>query len=410
MKIAFVLTEFPSISETFILEQIIGLLKRGHDVEIFAKQKGNHSEAQEEIEVYRLMKRTTYFNMPKDIITRAAKAFFLAIGNLKKDPVKIWKSLNYFRYRNSRLIYFLVSFLPKKFEIIHCHFGSNGILAAQAKDIGVSGKVVTAFHGVDMSAFVQKYGNAAYRTLFSKGDLFMPISDYWKNKLIKMGCPEHKITVHRMGIDLGNFRFCERKPSGTIKILSVGRLVQKKGHEYAIRAVAKLMKGVGNIEYVIAGDGPLREKLQRLAAELNIEERVKFLGAISHEKVRQLYGQFHIFVLPSITADDGDQEGIPVVLMEAMATGVPVVSTFHSGIPELIEDGISGFLVPERDVDALAGKLKFLIQNTDIWGQVSHRARKVVEENYNIEKLNDLLVGIYEDLRRGNNPGEPGKK
>jgi len=404
MKIAFIVGGFPTLSETFILNQITGLLDMGYDVEIFAQFNPQERKVHADIEKYQLMRRVHYFNIPHNKIKRILKAIFLIIKNFYKDPLKILKSLNVFRYGKTalslRLLYALIPFLDKKFDIIHCHFGPNGIIGAYLKEIGISGKLITTFHGYDMSTFIVNNGNNVYEKLFLNGNLFLPISDYWKRKLIRLGCDEKKIIVHRMGIDLKKFKFSERikQPGEPIKILTIGRLVEKKGHEYAIRAIAKVVKKYRNIEYLIAGDGPLRNKLEGLVQELGIEKHVKFLGAIEQNEVLKLYQQAHIFVLPSITASNGDQEGIPVVLMEAQATGLPVISTYHTGIPEVIVEGKSGFLVPEKDVDALAERLEYLIEHPEIWPEMGRYGRKFVEEKYDIKKLNQKLVEIYQKL------------
>ena len=205
-----------------------------------------------------------------------------------------------------------------------------------------------------------------------------------------------------MGIDLKKFKFSERmkQPGEPIKILTIGRLIEKKGHVYAIRAIAKVVKKYRNIEYLIAGDGPLRNKLEGLVQELGIEKHVKFSGAIEQNEVLKLYQQAHIFVLPSITTSNGDQEGIPVVLMEAQATGLPVISTYHTGIPEVIVEGKSGFLVPEKDVDALAERLEYPIEHPELWPDMGRYGRKFVEEKYDIKKLNQQLVEIYSNILR----------
>ena len=404
MKIAFIVGGFPTLSETFILNQITGLLDMGYDVEIFAQFNPQERKVHADIEKYQLMRRVHYFNIPHNKIKRILKAIFLIIKNFHKAPLKILKSLNVFRYGKTalslRLLYTLIPFLDKKFDIIHCHFGPNGIIGAYLKEIGISGKLITTFHGYDMSTFIVNNGNNVYEKLFLNGNLFLPISDYWKRKLIRLGCDEKKIIVHRMGIDLKKFKFSERikQPGEPIKILTIGRLVEKKGHEYAIRAIAKVVKKYRNIEYLIAGDGPLRNKLEGLVQELGIEKHVKFLGAIEQNEVLKLYQQAHIFVLPSITASNGDQEGIPVVLMEAQATGLPVISTYHTGIPEVIVEGKSGFLVPEKDVDALAERLEYLIEHPEIWPEMGRYGRKFVEEKYDIKKLNQKLVEIYQKL------------
>ncbi|MBA7689291.1 GDP-mannose-dependent alpha-(1-6)-phosphatidylinositol monomannoside mannosyltransferase [subsurface metagenome] len=132
-----------------------------------------------------------------------------------------------------------------------------------------------------------------------------------------------------------------------------------------------------------------------------IKNYVKILGAVEQDEILKLYQQAHIFVLPSVTASNGDQEGIPVVLMEAQAVGLPIISTYHSGIPEVIMDGKSGFLVPEKDVNALADRLDYLIEHPEIWSEMGRCGRNFVEEKYDIKKLNQQLVEIYQNLIRG---------
>jgi len=414
MKIAIIVSEFPKFSETFILNQITGLLDLGHEVEIFAFYNPKEKKVHDDVEKYRLMERVHYFNIPDSMIKRVLKAIFLIITNFHKSPIKILKSLNVFKYGKKalslKLLYVVVPFLGKKFDIIHCHFGPNGIIGAYLKEVGINSKLITTFHGYDMSMFISNHGEGIYKNLFLRGDLFMPISEHWKKKLIEMGCEEGKIIVHRMGIDVEKFEFSERRKTGTIKILSVGRLVEKKGHEYAIKALAKVVNKNGkDIIYRIVGDGPLKDKLMSLAEELGIEDCVEFMGNVEDEELLKLYKESHIFILPSVTASDGDQEGIPVVLMEAQAMGLPVISTYHSGIPEVVIDGKSGFLVPEKDVDALAEKMEFLVEHPELWSEMGRHGREFVEKHYDIRRLNKRLVEIYQNLIRKENNNDSGR-
>ena len=408
MKIAFIVTVFPKLSETFILNQITGLLDMGHDVEIFAEYNPNEKKVHPDVEKYQLMKRVHYFDMPKNKIKRVLKASYLIIINFHKSPVGILKSLNLFRYEKSalslKLLYSLIPFLDTNFDIIHCHFGPNGIIGASLKEIGVKGKIITTFHGSDLSAFILSNGKDVYNDLFLNGDLFLPIGEHWKKKLIELGGDEKKIIVHRVGIDLEKFKYSERKIQlgEHIKLLTIGRLVEKKGHEYAIKAIAKIITKHKNVIYVIAGDGSLRGKLKSLVTECGIANHVKFLSNVEDDELLKLYGKSHIFVLPSVTACNGDQEGIPVVLMEAQATGLPIISTYHSGIPEIVVDGRSGFLVPERDVDAFVEKLEYLIEHIELWPEMSRYGNNFVEERCDIQKLNQRLERIYEALIIGN--------
>jgi colanic acid/amylovoran biosynthesis glycosyltransferase len=142
---------------------------------------------------------------------------------------------------------------------------------------------------------------------------------------------------------------------------------------------------------------------------LNIRDRVKLLGWKRQEEVVALLSGADILLAPSVTGADGDQEGIPVVLMEALAQGVPVLSTYHSGIPELVQDGQSGFLVPERDVAALADKLGYLVQHPECWPELGRAGRRYVETYYDINKLNDQLVDLYRRLLTTDGPGHTDK-
>jgi len=402
VRIAFLVRKFPALSETFILNQITGLLDRGHEVEIFAEADPKELKVHQDVTKYRLLERTHY--LPANFWIRLLKALYLIACNFYKHPLGILRTLNIFKYRHHagslRLLYTFVALQNKKFDIIHCHYGPVGNLGAHLKQLGCPGKLVTTFHGFDISIYVTRKGPHVYDNLFAACDLCLPISQFWREKLIQLGCDAQKIRVHHMGIDLEKFHYAARqaKPRELLKILSVGRLTEKKGHQYAARAVAKVAAKYDNILWVIAGDGPLRSDIETLVSQLGIANFVNFLGAIEQNEVRNLYQQAHIFLLPSITASDGDMEGIPVVLMEAEAVGLPVVTTTHSGIPELVVHGKSGLLAAEKDVDSLAEKLQYLIEHPELWAEMGRAGREHVEKHYDIKKLNDKLVRIYQNL------------
>jgi colanic acid/amylovoran biosynthesis glycosyltransferase len=407
MKIAFIVTEFPALSETFILNQITGLLDLGHDVEIFAATNPHDKKTHSDIIKYGLMKRVNYFfddSVSRNRANRVLKAIYLITSNFHKSPLIILKSLNAFKYGVNALslllLYSTVCLLERQFDIIHCHFGSNGIVGTQLKDIGISGKLITTFYGSDLTSFLKKKGEKVYHNLFLCGDIFLPICDYFKKKLVALKCDEKKIMIHRLGADIESFQVVhnkagQEKPS---KILTIGRLSEKKGHIYSLKAFAKIIKKHKNLKYIIAGDGPLRTELEKLATELKLSDNVEFMGAVNELEVKALFKEAHIFVLSSVTGYDGDQEGTPTVLVEAQACGLPVISTYHSGIPEVVIDGKSGFLVPEKDVDALAEKMEYLIEHPYVLPEMGSYGRMFVEEHHNIKKLNQRLVNIYHNL------------
>jgi len=318
-----------------------------------------------------------------------------------RKPMPLLRSLNVFKFgREASSLGIFYKVLPffetgvDEYDIVHCHFGPNGNLAALLKEVGaITGKIVTAFHGEAGHTEQRRYAKR-YDLLFEVGDLILPMSERERRRLIELGCSPQKIAVHRMGVDLSKFVFAPREPrnDGNVHLLTVARLVEKKGVEYAIKAVANVFEKCPYIEYNIAGDGPLRGDLENLIGTLSVGDRVKLLGWRRQEEILELVKGADILLAPSVTSEDGDQEGIPVVLMEALAQGLPVLSTYHSGIPELVQDGKSGFLVPERDVNALAEKLEHLVKHQEIWADMGRAGRAYVERYYNIDKLNDQLV------------------
>ncbi|MDT7541863.1 MAG: colanic acid/amylovoran biosynthesis glycosyltransferase [Acidobacteriota bacterium] len=406
MRVAILVTDFPSVSETFILNQITGLLDRGHEVAIFAEREGERSPVHPDVERYDLLSITSYERMPHKRLRRLLNSPKLLLTRDHRSFIVRLRALNFFKHgaqaASLKLLHAASQFADSKpYDIIHCHFGSNGVKGALLRDAGaLRGKLVTSFHGYDLSAYTKERGAKVYQTLFRKGDLFLPVSERWKARLVEMNCPRDKIKTHRSGIDLDAFAFREphAPADGRVALITVARLVEKKGLEYAVRAVAQLIKEGRLIEYDIIGDGALREYLQSVIDEAGMGGAIRLVGWKSRADVREMLRRSHIFLGPSVTGHDGDEEGIPVSLMEAMATGLPVVCTAHSGIPELVQDSVSGFLVPERDALSLAERLSFLIDREDSWRELARRARSVVEERHDIGKLNDELVEIYRRL------------
>ena len=192
-----------------------------------------------------------------------------------------------------------------------------------------------------------------------------------------------------------------RGPDEPTRIVVVGRLVEKKGVSHAIEAVARLRDSGRAVRLSIVGDGPLRLELESMVEALRVGDRVQFLGSKTREEVAEILAAAHLLLAPSVTAADGDQEGIPNTLKEAMAAGLPVVSTLHSGIPELVEDGRSGFLVPERDSEALADRVGWLVDRPDSWPDMGRAGRSRVEAEYDIAKLSMRLVELYQSVLEG---------
>jgi colanic acid/amylovoran biosynthesis glycosyltransferase len=410
MRIAVLVGAFPTVSETFIVNQVTGLLDRGHDVRIIAEKVGKPEVIHSEIITYGLMERVRYSAVLPDEYPRRFVAALPLFGrfvlNKPMDGARFITSTTLGRLEAPLdLLSGSAAFRElDSFDVLLCHFGPMGARAVRLREAGiVRGSVATVFHGFDVSALVKRAGAGAYAQLFRSGDLFLPISEHWRQRLIALGCPEARTVVHRMGIDCSHFDFAirERAEDEPLRLATVARLVEKKGVEYAIRAVAQLVEQGVDATYSVVGDGPLRASLERLIAELGLSGRVNLLGALSHADVVALLAGSHIMVAPSVTAANGDMEGIPVAIMEAMASGLPVVSTHHSGIPEIISDGVTGYLVPERDTAALAAKLHHVATHPSDWPRVAHAARAFVQEHHDVSALNDQLAHRLEALVRG---------
>jgi colanic acid/amylovoran biosynthesis glycosyltransferase len=411
MKIAFIVGQFPVLSETFILNQITGLILRGHKVDIYSYPTDDIDKVHPDVEKYDLLKHTHYYpRVPENYFWRLIKGLELVFRHFSKAPLLFMRSLNIFKYgkraASMRLLYAIVPLLDTEaYDIIHCQFGMYGIDGMIYRDIGaIKGKLITSFRGYDISWYVKESGEQVYNELFAKGDFFLANCEFFRHRAIKLGCDKQKIIVHGSSIDCSKFTFKARNPhpDGKIRIATTGRLVEKKGIEYSIRAVAKLTSIHPNIEYNIIGDGYLKEHLQQLIEELSVTQQVNLLGWKNQKEIIEILDKTHLFIAPSVTAEDGNQDAPVNTLKEAMAMGLPVIGTLHGGIPELVKDGISGFLVPERDADAISKMLSYLIKHPEIWQEMGSSGRACVEKHYDINKLNDELVEIYHQVTTNN--------
>jgi colanic acid/amylovoran biosynthesis glycosyltransferase len=260
---------------------------------------------------------------------------------------------------------------------------------------------IVSFHGADVMVEMDK---TAYREatlqMLDAVKLVLVRSDSLRRALADLGCDPEKIEVQRTGIPLAEFPFRERvfPENGQWRFMQAGRLIEKKGLPVTFRAFAVFLQQYPSATLRIAGEGPLLDELQDLARELGIEERVSFTGFISQEELRDIYYRSHIFLHPSQTGHDGNQEGIPNSMLEAMTTGLPVFATQHGGIPEAIENGVSGVLVPERDHVALSRALISAAQDSNFISKVSRIGAEVVRKEFDMSQQARRLEEIYLNL------------
>jgi colanic acid/amylovoran biosynthesis glycosyltransferase len=408
VRIAFIVNEFPVISETFILDQIAGLIAHGCEVDVYAQRILGDAESHPEVRTLALMKRAYSLSRPLAgrramRIAQAAHyvggAWLKAPGPVSGALSRIWSASGSSRLESINRVLPFACRGP--YDIVHCHFGPNGILAVALRDMGAfKCPVVTQFHGFDASSYVQEHGENVYRDLFRKGELFLCVSERIRSLILGWGCDARTALVHHTGVKVSQIPFVQRDPfsGGAPRLLSVSRLVEKKGLDFGLRAVARLVQEFPQLEYTVVGDGPERDALTTLAHELRIDNNVRFVGAKTRAEMSAIMADAHVMLTPSIRARSGDEEGIPVVLMEALASGLPVVSTKHAGIPELIVDGVTGLLAPERDTIALAKQVERMLRGPAERLAMIAEGRRSVERAFDSDLLNTQLLGHYREL------------
>jgi colanic acid/amylovoran biosynthesis glycosyltransferase len=410
MRILFIVEHFPSFSETFVLNQVTGLLDLGNDVTIYAVGKPSGSVTHPDVEKYNLLERTwSGANVPTSRKQRLLGALRNFPKLFKRCGFRAFLSINPLRHGKKAInLGFFYSCLPlvnreTTFDAIHCHFGDKGLLALAWREMGlVSGPLSTVFHAHELAGLSDREGRNLYGPLFRSNTLLLPISERWRQRLIHWGANPEQTLVHHMGIDIGAYCYSPHFPelNEPVNILTVARLVEQKGYEYAIRAVAKLSNmTTRKLHYTIIGSGDgagnLEYPLRQLVTKLGIGSLVTFAGPQPQDIVQHYMQRSNMFLLPSVTTSNGFQEGIPVALMEAMASGLPVITTRHSGIPELVQHEISGFLAEERDVDLLVEALSRLIADNNLFVRISVEGRKKVENEFDVDKLNLKLNEIF---------------
>ncbi|WP_234573103.1 glycosyltransferase [Rhodohalobacter sp. 614A] len=285
----------------------------------------------------------------------------------------------------------------EKPDLVHAHFGYDAVKLIKAtQKSGIP--LLTSFYGTDVSRLPSEFGwKRRYRKLAANAAHFIAASEFMKNQLIKLGFPEEKISIVRFGVDLNGANFNESLPS-TPKVMMVGRMVEKKGFEYGIQAISNLReKGIKPIVNIY-GYGPGMKGLKDLTKKSGLLEQVHFHGYQPVERILEAHHQHSLLLAPSITAKDGDMEGLPNTILEAMAQGTPVVTTRHAAIPEVIEDKKTGFLVNERDADGLADIMEKIFRNEFDLNQIRHKARKTIEEAYSIQQMVRNVEAIYDKI------------
>lgn len=398
-KVYFFVRTFPVLSQTFVLNQVKDLKDEGLDVHVLAVNPINDTSSVlssifgEDVNE----KVTSILPEPhskKSWIIMLLGALFCACAKRRWPIIGLASSLvrkkNFFSAKD--LLCLAWHLRNKNIVMENCiaHFGSNGVVLdylRKAKLIDCE-NLFTVFHGYEISRYDQlKLWQEEYGKLSGK---LLPISEHWAESLVNFGANKSSIEVVHMGVDVDTFSFSDKELSSPLQVLSVARATEKKGLKYAIEAI---LNSELDVHLTLIGDGKLLPSLRVLVEQHSNKSRVTFLGACPPERVSSELKKTDLFLLPSVQDSMGDKEGIPVSLMEAMASGVIVLSTIHSGIPELIDDGVSGFLVPERDALAIQEKMKEIAKNPAL-SIIRKNARAKVDNEFNAATLSKQLLSL----------------
>lgn len=316
---------------------------------------------------------------------------------LKKIQWKLWQYDIYLSFKDktfaTELNKEIENFKP---DIIHCHFGYEGLkILDNIKDKTIP--IILHFHGFCASQMMEKKSYIKkMRYYLDKKNVFpVFVTEHFKKRF-----QENKINISSSillycGIDIEKFKRNHYTKKDKKIFLQVSSLAEKKGQEYTINAFSKFIKNEENknIELIITGDGAKKEQLIKLANELNVADYVNFVGNVSHQEAKRMMENADVFVHHSITAENGDQEGIPNAIMEAMAMELPVISTYHSGIPELVEDGVNGYLVNEKDIDTYAQRMHDILN----WNYKPENRQRVIDK-FEYIKHNEHLESFYKEI------------
>jgi len=288
--------------------------------------------------------------------------------------------------------------------LVHAHFATDAAVVLPIC-IRLRLPLVTSFYGVDASqyAVLRRYGRH-YRRLFEAGDLFLVEGPEMRERVAALGCPPDKIRMQHIAVDLSRLPFRPRRPpqgEGAVRVLFVGRFVEKKGVLDAIAAFEAAGHGSPPMELRVIGDGPLRRQVEALIAELRLSERVRLLGYVPYHEMLKELDEAHILLAPSKTASNGDTEGgAPTVLLEAQASGLPIVSTRHADIPYVLSPPAAARLCEEGDVFAVASALAELAAHPDSWVELAASGRAHVEERHDIARAAPQLERVYDEVLR----------
>lgn len=409
LKILFIVKDFPTISETFIVNQIIFLINKGHEVQILSIHHRN-VPIQDQIQEYDLMKRVTFIDIPANYFERLIRAYKL----LRKNKLKTITTFNPFKYGRdvfNLLSFYKVSWLYKfedNFDIVHAHFGFSSEIYFRAKRIGFfnNSKLITSFHGYDMAVNDLQKNKKRYKTLFENNTVLTTNNEYGRSLIQKIKPSYQHIRLLPVSLDTRFFEPVNNSMEGYFKIVYCGRLIKLKGPHLVVEIANEIInkRNYKNIKFVLIGDGKERDYLESLINKYNLSKHVLLKGSLVQGDVIKVLQNSRLFLLPGITDENLRAETQGLVIQEAQAMRLPVLVSSAGGMKYGILPEKSGFVIPEGDVKKFSDKIEYLIRNPLRRKKMGEIGRNFVIKNFDIKPLGKKLEQIYfETLRNTSN-------
>ncbi|MEZ4416588.1 MAG: glycosyltransferase family 4 protein [Gemmatimonadota bacterium] len=399
MRIGYVLKYFPKLSETFVLHEMVALEAAGADVEVFALEASGGAP---------LAPALGRLAAPVHYLGQMSDGALLSGLRARPDEVRRAVGLHLPRLlaelegdktgltRLRQVVELALHVRMRGIEHLHAHF------AGPAADLA---RLVARLTGVPYSftchakdIYHESVTPAFFRALCAEAKAVVTVCEANRLHIQHHLVPDLNGKLHVLynGVDLDVFHPRDQKAEGAVPlIVGVGRLVAKKGFAYLVDAVARLERSGRSVECVIAGEGRERADLEQRIAALGVRG-IRLIGAARHDEVRALLGRATAVALPCVVDDDGNRDALPTVLLEAMAAGVPVVSTPVTGVAEIIDDGVTGLLVPERDAPALAEALGRLLDDPQWAERLGRAGRARAEERFDLHKNAETLLDLLQ--------------
>lgn len=397
MRVCILSHLFPTRSETFVRGHAIGLATRGYEVMAIARSAGSDMSDAESTQLQDAGIQQFHVGLPASrrlILPEYCRQI------VRQGPwvVRFSRGTQWSLQRSVESVRYLESIQRLHPDVVHVHFGDLGARMAR---LGRCSRFpipdIVTWHGYEATILPNVHGQGMYLDLFNTSCIHTVGSSFMRDRLLELGANPDIVRVIPMGIDLSHFAYQERDLSGILRVLSVGRLDQMKGHHYLIEAVERLRSEGISVELRIIGDGPLRQELDALIKKLDLNDQIQLMGAMDSDAVAKWMSQAHVFALSGVMADNGRVETQGVVFAEAQATGLPVIACDVGGVRDSLLDGKTGFLCRQRDVEAIANKLAFFNNNREQIVLFGTWGRAFVESRFSQTAMLDEFESLYRE-------------